>query len=192
MIPDKTDSLNNSYIEIDKVMPSLQVTLTSAPTVSYAAVQNRVPIIQSIRIENRSDVDINNIDLVISANPSFMLGQRFYFERLIAGEVRTLNADFLDLKPDHAYFAALRNEKELGRIDVRITTSDSAETFVTNIIEVLAHNEWGGTRGLPELLAAFVQPNSLGIDRLLGLASNLLKQSDRSFLSLDALSVEAS
>jgi very-short-patch-repair endonuclease len=184
MISATADSPNNSDIETDTsaILP-LQVTLNNAPTVSYAAVQNRVPIIQTIRIENTSDIDINNIDLVISANPSFMLGQRFHFERLLAGEVRTLSADILDLKPDHTYFAAL-NEKEIGHIEVRATSSNGAEARNTNSIEILAHNEWGGTRGLPELLAAFVQPNSLAVDRLLGLASDLLRESGNS-LSLD-------
>jgi len=185
MASDTVDSPSDLDIKTNPLVPSLRVMLISTPTVSYAAVQNRVPIVQSLRIENTSEVDINNVDLVISANPSFMLGQRFNFERLLAGEVRTFDTatDILDLKPDHTYFSAL-NETELGHIEVRAIASNGTEAYSTNAIEILAHNEWAGTRGLPELLAAFVQPNSLTVDRLLGLASDLLKVSN-SALSLD-------
>lgn len=183
MMLDAKDFPNNSNAIIDRVIPSLLVELISAPTVSYAAVQNRVPIIQTVRIENNSDVDIKNVDLVLSANPAFMLGQKFHFDCLLAGEVRTLGPDVLDLKPDQAYFFAL-NEAEIGYIEARANAIDGITAHNTNSIEVLAHNEWGGTRGLPELLAAFVQPNSLTVDRLLGMASEVLKDADSS-LSFD-------
>jgi very-short-patch-repair endonuclease len=183
----KTPNVADSFFsEVDtnqKINPSLRVELICAPTVSYAAVQNNVPLVQTVRIENTSHVDIKNIGLVISANPTFMLGQRFHFDCLLAGEVRTLGADILNLMPDHTYFAAL-NEAELGRVEVKAIAADGTEAHNSNAIEVLAHNEWGGTRGLPELLAAFVQPNSLAVDRLLGMASDLLKGVD-STLSLD-------
>lgn len=183
MLRNVVDSLSKSRMEIDNSKPSLLVELISAPTVSYAAVQNRVPIVQTVRVVNNSDVDIKNVDLTISANPPFMSGQRFHFECLLAGEVRTLGIEVLDLKPDHAYFAAL-NEAELGHVEAKAIATDGTKAHNTNVIEVLAHNEWGGIRGLPELLAAFVQPNSLTVDRILGIASELLKSADNS-LSLD-------
>lgn len=179
---DTLDAENNTPAQIDKTILPFLITITNTPTVSYAAVQNLIPIIQSIRIENTSDVDLKNIELLISANPPFILGQRFCFELFRAGEIRVLKADRLELQPDHAYFSGL-NEAELGYIEVRVK-SHEAETCSTNPVQLLAHNEWGGTRGLPELLAAFVQPNSLAVDRLLGLASAILKKSDIS-LSLD-------
>lgn len=120
---------------------------------------------------------------MITANPSFISEQKLHLEYLLAGEVRTSDTKILDLKPDHAYFAAL-NEAEQGSIEVKVMASNGMVANRVNSIEILAHNEWGGTRGLPELLAAFVQPNSLVIDRLLGMASNLLRSSDP-LLSMD-------
>ena len=41
-------------------------------------------------------------------------------------------------------------------------------------VEVLAYNEWGGLEYIPELLAAFVMPNSQGIDSILGETGRML------------------
>jgi len=42
-------------------------------------------------------------------------------------------------------------------------------------VEVLAYDQWAGTRSLPELLAAFSMPNDPAVDSLVGKASQLLK-----------------
>lgn len=168
---------------LDKTPNDILIEIISTQTVNYAAVQNLVPIVHSVRIQNNTGFDIKDIDFLISANPSFISGQKFHLEHLLAGEIRTFDTKTLDLKPDHTYFSTL-NEAEQGNIEVKVIASNGIVVNKINSIEILAHNEWGGTRGLPELLAAFVQPNSLIIDRLLGMASNLLKSSDI-LLSMD-------
>lgn len=169
---------------INPTASRLALALSCVPTVNYAAVQNRVPIVHTVRIENTSGLDLDDVCLVLSSNPPFIRGQRFQFDRLLAGEVRTLGLDVLELQPDHAYFAAL-NEAELGHVAAHAECADGGVAHAIHPICLLAHNEWAGIRGLPELLAAFVQPNSLTVDRLLGLASDLLKEAGSSLL-LDA------
>lgn len=44
-------------------------------------------------------------------------------------------------------------------------------------IEVLAYDQWAGTRALPELLAAFSLPNNPAVDRLIFQAGELLSKS---------------
>ena len=43
-------------------------------------------------------------------------------------------------------------------------------------IEVLAHDQWGGMRSLPEMLAAFILPNHPAIETLLAEAARILEQ----------------
>lgn len=74
----------------------LSLDLITAPTVSYAAVQNSVPIILRVQIKNNTEVDIHNVELIISANPAFILEQKFHFDRLLAGEIRTLDLKDFD------------------------------------------------------------------------------------------------
>ncbi|PRC90729.1 DUF4011 domain-containing protein [Solimicrobium silvestre] len=180
---DAEDLLSKTNSSENKKTFELKVEIISSPTVSYAAIQNRVPIIQKILIENNFDHTLKNVDLVISSNPPFMLGQRFQFERLLAGESRTIGVELLDIHPDHNYFSEL-NEAELGHIEAKATAEDDSTAHSVEPIEMLAFNEWGGTKGLPELLAAFVQPNSISIDRILGLSSEILRNSNAA-LSMD-------
>lgn len=161
----------------------LSLDLITAPTVSYAAVQNSAPIILRVQIKNNTEVDIHNVELIISANPAFIHEQKFHFDRLLAGEIRTLDLQDLDQRPDHQFFSAL-NEAEIGHVVAKANATNGSSAHVVSSIDILANNEWGGTRGLPQLLAAFVQPNSIVIDRLLGNASEMLKEADAS-LSLD-------
>ena len=157
------------------------INTTCASTVSYAAVQNNVPIIQTIRIENVSNEALKDVGVLISANPSFMQGQKLHFDCLQAGEVRLIDVNNLNLMPNHEYLVSL-NEAEHGHVNVGVLIEGEKVGQYTTPVDILAHNEWGGTRGLPELLAAFVQPNSLVIDRVLGSASKLLSEKN---VSLD-------
>jgi hypothetical protein len=158
-------------------LPEISIDVFCASTVSYAAVQNNVPLIQSIRIENVSDVILHGVEILISANPAFMQGQKLYFESLQVGEVRQIEVDALSLMPNHNYLAHL-NEAERGSLTVQASYLGKIVNQKTSVVDVLASNEWGGTRGLPELLAAFVKPNSLIIDRILGLAAKMLAEND--------------
>ncbi len=49
----------------------------------------------------------------------------------------------------------------------------------TQDIRILAHNEWGGTAGIPDILAAFVQPNDPAVARIIHDASDLLRASGK-------------
>lgn len=174
MITNTTELKKDATISSDDLI-GLKLTIINSPTVNYAAVQNQVPIIQSIYLENISNKEINHIDLTIDAYPSFIIKQKLHFDRLLTGEIKLLSSDHLCLKPDHEYFSML-NEKELGYIELSAQTEEGKEIRLKSPIEILAYNEWAGTRGLAQLLAAFIQPNSLAIDRLLGQASDILKK----------------
>ena len=50
-------------------------------------------------------------------------------------------------------------EREAGQIDVVARQGEEMLHRESFPLEVLAHNEWNGVTSLPELLAAFVQPN---------------------------------
>ena len=95
------------------------INTTCASTVSYAAVQNNVPIIQTIRIENVSNEALKDVGVLISANPSFMQGQKLHFDCLQAGEVRLIDVNNLNLMPNHEYLVSL-NEAEHGHVNVGV------------------------------------------------------------------------
>lgn len=161
----------------------IKIILDAAKITNYAAIQNKVPILRQIRIENTSDIDVKDFELAISSNPSFIEGQRFKFDQLLSGEIRILDQVQLNVGPNVEYLFAL-NEAEHGHLSIKISAPGFAETLNVTPIEILAKNEWGAVRGLPELVAAHIQPNTVEIDQLLAQASRLLKSSEAS-LSLD-------
>lgn len=58
---------------------------------------------------------------------------------------------------------------------VELSSAESAVTRVNHAIDVLAYDQWAGSRALPELLAAFLLPNNPALDRLIHQAGELIE-----------------
>ena len=153
---------------------NLDIQIDAGAITGYSAIQNNIPIVRGLTILNRSDEPLAHVELRIHCEPAFAEPQRFAFDVLKPGESRHISP--IDLKPDHSYLTKL-DETEKASIAVRATSGSHPLAKVNRSIEVLAYDQWAGTRALPELLAAFCMPNSLAVDRLLGKASALLRKS---------------
>lgn len=152
----------------------LAIQITTDATTGYAAVQNNIPIVRAIVVKNVSDEALHGVEVEVACSPAFAVGVRFLFEQLAPGESRSLSP--IDLQPDHTYLIKL-DESEKASINVEASCDGTLIAQASSNIEVLAYDQWAGTRSLPELLAAFAMPNSLAVDRLLSKASGLLRQS---------------
>ena len=150
----------------------LTLAITADPTTGYAAIQNNIPVLRSITIANAGASPMHDVELTIACTPAFATGERIRFERIEAGETRTVSP--VDLKPDHHYLASL-DEAEQASLQATARVNGQVVGHATSPIEVLAYDGWPGMRALPELLAAFCMPNSPVVDRLLAKASILLR-----------------
>ncbi len=155
--------------------PAAELKIIADSTTGYAAIQNNIPVVRSLIITNNSEVTKFSLDVFVSCTPAFAQGARFHFEQLSPGETRTISS--IDLQPDHAYLIKL-DEDEKASIRVKAVADCTTWAEVCHSIEVLAYDHWAGTRSLPELLAAFSMPNSVVVDRLLGKAATLLRESN--------------
>jgi len=144
-------------------------------TIGYASIQNAVPVVRSIRITNKSSGDLQSVQILVRCNPAFAKGAHLRFDRLRADEARTISP--IDLQPDHSYLAELQ-EGLTAALTVTVVEGSRELTQVTRDIQVLAYDQWAGTRALPELLAAFSMPNNPAVDVLIGKASKLLRKSN--------------
>lgn len=151
---------------------SLAIEIQSDQTTGYAAIQNDVPVVRAINLTNNGVTEIIGIELLIGCSPAFAAGAKFRFEKIAPGETRKISP--IDLQPDHGYMSRL-DEAERAVISVTATAGGEFISEVKQEIEVLAYDQWAGTRSLPELLAAFCMPNSLVVDQLIGKASTLLR-----------------
>lgn len=155
---------------------SFDIRVETTRIVNYAAAQNNIPVIQRLTITNKTDHDFRQIDLRIAANPEFFEAKRFTFDTFGAQESRTFSSVQLNLALNHEYLFDL-NESESGQIVVAVAKKGEESIVHHEPIRVLARNEWGANFGLPELLAAHVQPTAIEVDRILASASALLKSS---------------
>lgn len=145
-------------------------------TVSYASYQNNVPLVRSISITNTGDEALHDLEVLIQCEPEFAEALRLRFARLDAHENRRIEA--VDLKFQHGYLAEL-NEAERGRVSFQVTACKIEIAKTDRAVDVLAYDQWAGTRALPELLAAFSLPNNPVIDHLIFQSGELLKKAAR-------------
>lgn len=176
-----TEGLNEQKDMAETSAPATELKVIADSTTGYAAIQNNIPVVRSLIVKNNTEETQRSVDVLVSCAPAFAQGARFHFEQLAPGETRTISP--IDLQPDHAYLIKL-DEAEKASIRVKVVTADAMLAEINHPVEVLAYDQWAGTRSLPELLAAFSMPNSVVVDRLLGKASALLRKSDAE-LSLD-------
>ena len=141
-------------------------------TIGFASIQNSVPILRALRISNNSDAALENLEVHVTCNPGFAEALKLRFEKIAVGESRLISP--VALQPDHAYLSGLQ-ESVAASIRVAVIAKGVEIAGKTQPIEVLAYDQWAGTRSLPELLAAFCMPNIPAIDVLIGKASKLLR-----------------
>ena len=155
-------------------LPTVEIAVHVDTTVNYASYQNHVPLVRSLTLTNVSTEPLVDIEIIITCEPAFADTVRLRFERLEVQETRIISA--LDSKFQHRYLAEL-NEAERGRVTVQVMSRGVEIAQTDRDVDILAYDQWGGTRGLPELLAAFSMPNHPAIDRLIAKGSELLRHS---------------
>ena len=167
--------------ESPQEVPAVTLTVEADATLGLASMQNAVPVVRQIQIRNGTPNTLADIEMHVLCEPAFAQGARYRFASIAAGETRTITP--VDLKPEYDYLFRL-DEAVRGSIVVRAITDDTTLAEVSVSTEILAYDQWAGTRALPELIAAFSMPNSPVIDQLNSKASRLLRSSD-STLSMD-------
>ena len=153
--------------------PRLTIEILADATTGYAAIQNNVPVVRAIVLTNVTEQPLKGVEILVGCSPAFAVGARFHFDSLAPGEKRKIVP--IDLQPDHGYLSRL-DEAERAAISVVAKADGEVLGEAKHDIEVLAYDQWAGTRSLPELLAAFCMPNSRIVDRLIGKASTLLRE----------------
>ena len=154
-------SSNRLLVELDLRLP-----------VSAASYVNSVPVVSRLNVQSLSEAAERRVQVVISGRP-LSTDFALHIDELGPGESRTF--DVVDLPLSHDYLAGC-SEREYRDLTI-VATSDAEELFRAIVpMEILAYDQWAGMRSLPELLAAFSQPNTPSIDGLLSAASRILEK----------------
>lgn len=150
---------------------NIDVALDIRSPVSYASYHNHIPVVSNLTVWNRTEKHVTGVQVVIQG-VALRQDFRLRIDGLGPGEKKTF--DPIDLPLSHEYLAAL-NEAE--SVDLKVTVSSDGsdgDDSATQVLELLAYDQWPGVRSLPELLAAFSTPNDPTIDAVLSKAGRLL------------------
>lgn len=175
MGPDGDDA-ESEIIESTEVKPVAVLSTTLVRKVTFASHQNDVPVILDLVIENPSANDLEDLTLTIVSEPEVFRERAWKIDRIGAGSKVRIADTRLPLSG-----GLLDQLTERLRADVILSLVQSGDVIVEERrpIEALARNEWGGSRFMPELLAAFVVPNDPFVQQILKETSGILKGAGR-------------
>jgi very-short-patch-repair endonuclease len=156
---------------------NLTVEAAIAGTVNLALYENAVPVLRELTITGAGTETWTDLRLEAAAQPPFIAARTWHLSRLGPGERHQLTD--LDLVLDGALLAGL-TEARRASVSLRLTDADGRTLAqFDHTLELLAANEWAGVREVPELLAAFVQPNDPAVEALLKDTAQVLRDAGR-------------
>jgi very-short-patch-repair endonuclease len=160
--------------------PTVRLQISAAKKLNLAAFQNAVPALHELVIVNETSSAISELTVHLVSEPPFVKPRVWSVESVGAGE--SYHIRDLDVQLDGALLSRL-TEAESASLHCELRSRKQADHVLARheaTVELLARNQWGGIGHLPEIVAAFVQPNDQAIDRLLKGAALALQTAGKS------------
>ncbi|MGD0108094.1 MAG: hypothetical protein ABSC06_29285 [Rhodopila sp.] len=159
--------------------PSVVISAAVPPSVNVALWQNHVPVLTALSLRSDSSEAPGNVTLDLLCEPPVLKPRSWRLQGVAEGQIRII--DDLDVALDGRMLAGLTEGTHAeARFTARRTdTADGLLAELTCDIRVLARNEWGGSAGIPDILAAFVEPNDPAVAELLRLTSDRLRMAGK-------------
>ena len=156
--------------------PRARLTATFQPALNAALWQNHVPVLADLSLMNLGEATLDEVVIDLACEPAVIRPRSWHVQQLGPGSIQ---ADLdRDVQLDGAMLEAL-TEAVRGSVTLTARCAGTVVAQCQQDVRVLAHNQWGGTAGLPDILAAFVQPNDPAVARIARDASDLLRASGR-------------
>jgi len=177
----KGDSMEDAQPQGSAAAAELKIDVTLIAKLNLADFQNAVPLVRDLSLINETEQMHEQVELILISDPPFLKPRRWRIDTLAAGSRYPIRD--LDVHLDGGMLARL-TEAETATVSFSLRQVDaepSAPALVQRDVrlELLPRNQWGGISHLPDLVAAFVQPNDPAVDRLLKRAAEVLRQNDR-------------
>ena len=175
---------------MDAVMPqgeqksegvNFRIDATLVAKLNLADFQNAVPMLRELSIVNTSAEAARDLELRIESIPPFLRPKIWRVDVLEAGGHCRI-AD-LDVQLDGVLLTRL-TEAEKAMVTLSLRRRDAGPDELAKLeraVELLPRNQWGGiSHHLPDMVAAFVQPNEPAVERLLKQAADILRKHGKS------------
>ena len=160
-------------------VPQVRLQVSAVARLNFADFQNAVPALLELAIINLTDEPVTGLTVSLSAEPAFVRPRSWSLDAV--GPNETYHLTQLDVQIDGALISRL-TEAEPAILSFELRTAAQPGVVLARHdtrVELLARNQWGGIGHLPEMVAAFVQPNDPAIDRLLKSAAQALQHSGK-------------
>lgn len=156
----------------------IRISAQLAPRLNLAAVQNAIPALRELVIENRGERRLADLRLQLTATPAFLAPLTLPIAAIAAGERFQLPE--LDLALDAVLFGRL-TESEPAELTLALLDAAGAPLAEVRLgTDLLPRTHWAGIRSWPELVAAHVLPNDPAVARILKSAAATLEANGRS------------
>jgi very-short-patch-repair endonuclease/KaiC/GvpD/RAD55 family RecA-like ATPase len=152
---------------------SHRIDVTLSPKVNLADYQNAIPVLRELSFVNNGSEFLSQLDLTLQTSPSFVKAKTWRIESVAPGQ--QLRITDLDVALDGGLLSRLTEAQKATVVFTIVRRGDAIElAHLERQVELLPRNQWGGLSHLPDLIAAFVQPNEPAVERLLKRAANVL------------------
>jgi len=154
--------------------------ISAAKKLNLADFQNAVPALLEMAVVNATASQLTELTIHLTSEPAFVKPRTWNLDAV--GSMESYHLPDLDVRLDGALFSRLTEaEPAVLRFELRSAMQpDLVLAAHESNVELLARNQWGGIGKLPEMVAAFVQPNDPAVDRLLKGAALSLQAADKS------------
>ena len=156
---------------------SHSIRVSCSEKLNLADFQNSVPLLRELALVNGCERETTGLQLRLESFPPFLKPKTWRVDACGAGETYPIKD--CDVQLDGALLGKL-TEAETATVSFVLfekagTADEACLVRHEHKVELLPRNQWGGLSHLPDLVAAFVQPNELAVDRLLKQAAEVLR-----------------
>ncbi|MNJ08899.1 ATP-dependent RecD-like DNA helicase [compost metagenome] len=178
------DDIVQPFTPQEETQPKeVKILATLVAKLNLADFQNAIPVIRELRISNETSDRFVNAALTLTSEPEVFKSKIWRIDEIAADSFRVIPG--LDLVLDGPLLNRL-TEAELSTFTFILETDDKEGEHgrkeiarFEQVVDLLPRNQWGGLWHIPDMTAAFVQPNDPAVERLLKQTAELLRLSDK-------------
>ncbi|MBU1223814.1 MAG: DUF3320 domain-containing protein [Gammaproteobacteria bacterium] len=162
--------------ESESKKPLLTITAALGAKLNLADFQNAVPILRELSVINDTSESLAELDLRIESTPAFLKTRHWHIDSVNAGQ--SCHIPDLDVQLDGSLLSRL-TEAEIATVSLVLRQRGEAGDELARheqTVELLPRNQWGGLSHLPDMVAAFVQPNEPAVERVLKQTAEVLRK----------------
>lgn len=177
---EKSDTNSLSPDDEQAATPAVQVRAAVVKRINLADFQNAVPALLELAVVNETAEALQDLTLSVRSEPALVKPRSWMLDAVGPGQ--TFHVTQLDLHLDGAHLSRL-TEAEPATVVFELRCNQQPGELIASCeqrIELLARNQWGGVTYMPEMVAAFVQPNDPAVDRVLKAAAQALEAAGKS------------